>query len=295
MIQDIEPRHADPPPSPTRRRASARHGAPSAIRVACALLAVAWQSGCVLTPTLEEESALRVSPNPFIVAIADPDASLAEAPTADDADARGDASFCLDELSNGSPIEDDDPRISNFAALLDEELRAMGFGTVSPTETNDTWDRVMAASGTLYDPITGRPDLEAHERARRAAMLALDEEHGCGFLLIPSIISVSTSWKNGIARWDGITERFGTGGAGAFGATGALSLHVSIWDGEWEQVYFGTGGIELLARVVDSFWESDFENVPRESLLTNSEWNLDAIREALRDLRTPVDPPNDDS
>jgi hypothetical protein len=118
-------------------------------------------------------------------------------------------------------------------------------------------------------------------------MSALEAEHGCRFLAIPSLVTVSAAWRNGIARWDGTIERFGTGGADAYGYVDALSLHVSIWDADWSQVYFGTGGVQLLARLVDSFWSSDFETIPDDELLRDAGQIEHAVQGALRDLERP--------
>ncbi len=119
-------------------------------------------------------------------------------------------------------------------------------------------------------------------------MAALEAEHGCRFLATPSLVTVSAAWRNGIAGWDGTVERFGTGGGGAYGSVGALSLHVSIRDGDWRKVYFGTGGIQLTARVVDSFWSSGFETIPDDELLRDANRIEQAIQGALRDLETPL-------
>jgi hypothetical protein len=250
----------------------------SLIAVACAVF---WAACATDIP---DESALRVEMNPFVHA----DSRDGEAPAS--VRSQGDSSdshFCVDAVGNSIGIASDDARIVEFSGLIAEELERLGFEVTGEVPLNETWDRVFSESGEIYDPHDGRIDFVRFEAARRDALAALKSEHGCDFLLVPAIVHVAAGWVNGVVRWDGLDFVFKDGfapGGSAYGRVGGLSLHVRVYDLEWELVYFGTGGIEPTSNLRGGFFEDEFEEIALDVFLTDDERNQESVGLALHQL-----------
>jgi hypothetical protein len=103
-------------------------------------------------------------------------------------------------------------------------------------------------------------------------------------------VPTRASFASGSARWDGVeqdlTKGFG-GGLSAFGSVGhvpAVSLYLWIEDLDENPLYFDTGGVQVLSRLVGA---GKFANVPVESLFTRPDFNARSVHTALKQLVEP--------
>jgi len=199
--------------------------------------------------------------------------------------------FCVAHVVDAVGMREAEARIEAFEQSLLLEIGELGFGVVGEDEWSETWKRVLESGGPFYDPHLGVMDRPRYERAERAARRALNEEHGCDFIILPRIVSVAAVWIDGRIKWDGADYKFERGsmpGFNAYGTVGALSLHVRIQDLEGDTVYFGTGGIQPTSELVGKTWHDEFEAVPEEEMLGDDAANRLAIGRAVRQMRIPV-------
>jgi hypothetical protein len=196
-------------------------------------------------------------------------------------------SLCLTPLRSEV---DDPPRVARMETMLEDGLRARGFGVVSASETGAALDRIAREEGGLYDVDTGarRPDFQAvSQRVRERA----GAELSCQAMLRARVVFVVAPWvakagmfSEGTASWDGLEVDLGAG-RNAAGSIGALSLHVRVLDLSERELYFGTGGIRTTSVMRDGFVATTFEPVDPKELLADASRNHVAIDLALKDLR----------
>lgn len=193
------------------------------------------------------------------------------------------------ELPHG--IVDADEKAKVVATALATGLAARNYTVVDADRTGAVWGDVVAREGGFHDPLVGAVDLARFERIRLAALRELHDSFECDAYVAPQVVVVMAPFEgSGEAHWDGVTDQV-PGIRGMIGRTGALSLWVTIFDLGAREVYFGTGGIEILepdsVRVVaGAFQVNDGENV-----LGRSQRLALAVQEALEgiDPSAPAD------
>lgn len=188
---------------------------------------------------------------------------------------------CQEELQvNPTPPDGAKNNVTQFETLLTEELQHASIKVIPAVKTMAIVKQVREAEGGYFDPYTGLRDETKYQLIRQRTFKALHDQLGCDARLIPAITIVTATWAAGRAQWDGSSEWL-SGGGGSAGYLSALSLWISMRDDHDHEVYFGTGGIQVLSKIHEEFWDSRFEDVPVESLFTDRERNLRAIHNSL--------------
>ena len=190
------------------------------------------------------------------------------------------------EIPPGLP--DSAPVLEEFSSLLDEVLRRYGYSVIRPQNYTATWNKIAAEMGDFGIPGSGERDEVEVSRAMFRTMADL----GAGFeldgVLFPYIVVVEAAFGAGRAVWDGAEQKIEMAGAmesffsgSQRGVVGALSLKLSIRDGEGNALFLNLGGIEVLSRMTGKA----FVNVPREELFADKERNRNAVEIALEPLK----------
>ena len=175
-----------------------------------------------------------------------------------------------------------------FAALIDKELNRRGYSVIRPQQYTAAWNKVAAEMGDFA--ILGSE--ERDEAKLSLAMVRTMENLGADFKLdavvFPSIVVVEAEFGAGRAVWDGAEQKIETAGAvesflagSQRGVVGALSLKLSIRDGEGKTLFIHNGGIQVLSNMEGKA----FVNVPREELFTDKERNRRAVEIAIEPLK----------
>ena len=168
--------------------------------------------------------------------------------------------------------------------LVSSELKQAGFEVIPSSVYQSVTQPIVEDAGGSFDPSTGKADTQKALQILTLARAELAEKHGADAVLYPQVTLVKANWKDGMARWDGvstgITGKTGFGcTAGASnrkGTTGASSLKVTVVDADGTVQYSQTGGIELL-----SHYDSGFKRVPQSELYRDKERNHQAVQIAL--------------
>ncbi len=188
---------------------------------------------------------------------------------------------CLEPLRINVRIDDVESRRQSFEGQMEEQLRRAGFEVAPGEALEEVRRRVRAEEGGFYNPHTGRRD---EDRYRLIQRRELDEVHrvlGCDGVLTAAIVAVTAPFGKGQIRWDGYSAGYG----GEYqGWTGALSLHVRLYDLSGDEMLFSAGGIQPLSSVRRGSFESYFEHADPSDLLANEYTNLRAIHFALQPL-----------
>jgi hypothetical protein len=190
--------------------------------------------------------------------------------------------LCLNPLRATVDLREAKTRLLGFEDLLQERLRAAGFALVSSDQVLETWRRAAADAGGYFDRDSGRRDEAKFDVVKQQALRTLQEQFGCDAILTPTIALVLSSWTNGVAEWDGMQDQL-AGGWGAHGRVPALSLWISMRDLQDNEIYFGTGGIQVTAKL-EGFFVEKFAQVSMDTLLTDRQRNLQAIHASLQPL-----------
>lgn len=188
---------------------------------------------------------------------------------------------CLEHVITPFPSEKIQARVTAYEGLLQWGLESAGWAVVAPDRVREVLDAAIEAHGTVYDSATGDRD-EASFRARQSESFAvLRRELSCDAVASPSIAVVYSSWTNGVASWDGQRDHI-DGGWGANGWVRALSLHLLLRDTGGKDLYFGTGGIQLLVnREETGFLKMEFKLKEVEDLLADARRNTVSVVAAL--------------
>lgn len=200
--------------------------------------------------------------------------------------------ICMEELQLSGAPEEMQPRIDALQSLIGVRLEELGFQVVTEDQSKEVAVQVARAEGGFFDPHTGRRDEARYAVIRARALAAMKTQLGCDAVLVPTISIVSTTFVNGVALWDGVSDDMSRDFFG--GGTGyapALSLWIRIRDMQDEEIYFRPGGIQVLSTLKSGFWEATFEFVADDALLADEDRNREAVVTSL----APLDPaPRDD-
>ncbi len=190
---------------------------------------------------------------------------------------------CLYRVTADFQLPSGTERLTPFERELAEVLRSNGFTVV---ETDKVWPVTkwaVESEGGFYDPYTGWREDEKYRFVQTRIVRELHQQLGCDATLSPHIAVVTSPWANGTASWDGVTDELGSGW-GAHGYVGALSLWVRIWNLDGEEIYFGTGGIQVISHLEQGFLSSTFKDAEVDQLLANHSRVAGAVRASLEAL-----------
>lgn len=182
-------------------------------------------------------------------------------------------------------------RGKELTVKLRDELQQIvatgGFEVPPPSEVDKLWQGTVASLGGAYDIYSGRLDRTKRQEILAASRDRLKADLKCDALLSATVSLVNANFFAGVAAWDGVRESLRGDGSGY---VGAISLWVSIEDMNGKEQFFGTGGIQVLSHLDPGFFETKFEAVDEEQVLTDAGARRAAIYESLRTL-VPVPTP----
>ena len=194
--------------------------------------------------------------------------------------------ICLHPLNERAPLPQAEAKTAQLEKLLATHLEAAGFSVVPSAQVKAVWDEVKQQRGGYFDPFTGQVDARKLAAIKQTGYRELNHRLGCDAVLIPTIALVTASFSGGIAKWDSTSDVLAFLASG-YGYVPALSLWVSVRDLHDQEIYFGTGGIEVVEKLDSGLLRDQFTQVPVEKLLTNSERNEAAVTASLESLTQP--------
>jgi hypothetical protein len=191
-----------------------------------------------------------------------------------------------EELPNAKPAHEE------FAALLIAELNSIGFQTISPSEYEQTFNRLRDEAGGLFDPMTGKADKEKYQKIRELFRQELATNFHVDAIIYPEVITHSVQFNMNEAHWNGVRESILPPGLWAaaglvmstHGDAPALSFCVTLEDMDGKHLYVDCGGLQLLKKTTGNV----FVPVPVEKILTDHKRNANSVGIALSDLHAPA-------
>jgi hypothetical protein len=191
-------------------------------------------------------------------------------------------------------LEQSDRVKSRYRDLLRRKLREAGFQLVDGTAFDEAWRSEIEATGGFFNRYTGELEKVPMEAARRRVLASLHESPPGYMLLMPSIEYRTARFREGRARWDGVTESLYDKSMGTVvpgsdryeGQIGAISLHLQFIDESGLLISETRGGIQLLNRLIGTMMVP----VPEKVLLDNAKDDELAVRVALPLLPPPSHP-----
>jgi len=175
-------------------------------------------------------------------------------------------------------------------SLVTAWVLAIGYDIV-PQDTTMTLSRQVNDSiGGLFNPVTGLPDPDKVKAASQALLTRLGNR-GAEYQLYPMVIPNTISFMGPTAEWLGTEEE--TGGRGGLGGVvlgthtgriGVLNFGIIVEDLTGTDVYRGSAGIQLSAKIV----KGQLVSLATDSLLTNWDRLRAAVELALKGLPAKV-------
>ncbi|MCH7947337.1 MAG: hypothetical protein IIC66_06005 [candidate division Zixibacteria bacterium] len=169
--------------------------------------------------------------------------------------------------------------------LLDSELEV----TIVPVEESDSLQGYFIKQlGGLFDPYSGKLDLEKTRTWRRTLISEVEKKYKVDAILFTRISTVSAHFFRDQAKWDGVTESIGKDrffksllGLKHSGSIPALSLIVELRATNDSLLYQNAGGIQVLQKIGTG---SRPEDRPYHEILTDEKRNQDAVVYAIHPL-----------
>jgi hypothetical protein len=184
-------------------------------------------------------------------------------------------------------LENPDPVKGRFAATVEQRLRDAGLKVIPPSEVGPVLDAVAAERGGIYDPVTGKSDPAKTKAVGDEILRRLKERFGVDALLRTDIRVVHARLDHDVARWDGATEKAGTGfwkqvltGTHS-GRIPALSLVVVLVRADGTELYVMAGGLRVLSHIGIG---GAHEVIPHAELFADEARNAEAVAIALDPL-----------
>jgi hypothetical protein len=185
-------------------------------------------------------------------------------------------------------IEDLEAVRAAFRKLVESRMQAGGFTTIADQEFETRWKRAAEEVGGLYDPMSGKLDVEKFKAVRQKVFRALQSKFGVEGVLDVRVIPALASFGYGVANWDGTRQEIqpgalllGIAGAYSIGKVGALSFGAWLRDMDDQILFANVGGIQVTSTL--SFG-GKFLPVPSTELLKDAERNSAAVNLALGQL-----------
>lgn len=201
--------------------------------------------------------------------------------------------LCVFPVRYSIPLPADDERRKAFPQELLEPIEGVGYAVVGSELVQALWERERDVALGAYDPHTGRRDEARFEEIRARFRAAMASELGCDATLAVTVATVTADFANGVASWDGAEQSAGSqqAASGKWGYTTALSLWVVIEDLAGEELYFHTGGVQLLSRVELDRGKPVFRELVPHLVFSDAIRRRAAIRLALEPLTGGWEPP----
>lgn len=198
---------------------------------------------------------------------------------------------CVGSIASELRFEGKTERLAGFEVILVEEARRGGWTVVEPARFVALAREVETASGGSFDPVSGEKDVAKAQSIAAEVRRMAREKLGCDGFLYPSLAMVRASWADGIAMWDGVQQPMG-GSWSSYGYLPALSLWLRLKDYDDREVFFGTGGVQVLSNLESTgFLQRDFVTISEQSLLANPAHMHAAVAAALSPF-LPRPPPS---
>lgn len=199
---------------------------------------------------------------------------------------------CVGSIVSELQFEGKAERLAAFEVILVEEALRSGWTVVEPARFVALAREVETAGGGSFDPVTGEKDVAKARSLSAEVRGKAREKLGCDGFLYPSLAMVRASWADGVAVWDGIRQSMG-GGWNAYGYLPALSLWLRLKDFDDREVFFGTGGVQVLSNLQSTgFFQQDFVTISEQSVLADPAHMHAAAVAALAPFLPPP-PPRD--
>lgn len=197
-------------------------------------------------------------------------------------------SVCVTSITTGLEFEGRAERLPVFDAIFLQETARTGWTVVEPSRFEALALRVASSEGGSFDTITGEQDVAKAEAIVATVRKTAREELGCDGFLHPELVVVTASWGEYGAGWDGVRQAMGRT-ANAYGHVPALSIRVRLEGMDGEEVFYGTGGVQVLSTLESTgFLQRDFASVSEASLLANNARLFAASRAALAPFLPPA-------
>jgi hypothetical protein len=190
---------------------------------------------------------------------------------------------CLEEFSVPEVIPEAKAREKAYVDLLRAELARGNLALVGKDETKGAFDRASRKVGGAFDRDTGATDEARFDKARAAGLGALRGELACDATMRAQFAIVRSLWESGHAVWDGVRQPVPGSGPKDYGWVAALSLWIEMDDMAGREIYFGAGGVQVLAglRRHGRYVAPEETVVEKKSLLASEELNRKSIEVAL--------------
>ncbi len=181
--------------------------------------------------------------------------------------------------------------IAAIDSLVQDELRAGGFASVSPAVTDSLWKVIRDSAGGFFDPRTGQRDSSKENAATNALLSGLRERYHADAVLVLQVRIVSADFDKWTVTWDGTRQTFGNLGhhfTNALlhntykGRTHALSLFAFLEDVHRRPLYTGRGGLQVYVEPKNG----KFVDLPDSVFFADTSRNAGAVRIALCQLVT---------
>ncbi len=165
-------------------------------------------------------------------------------------------------------------------SVIEAELADAGFRVVPAVEYGRIWDRILRQMGGFFDPITGERDEQKFAAARRELLNELQGRFDTQVVMYADLQLVDAFVENGLAEWDGITQRIGRNNTvdvrfrqsferGEFGGrddgvVSAVSLLLALDGADGAELYRNFGGLEVVSVPPDLILDGPFVLVADE-------------------------------
>lgn len=171
-------------------------------------------------------------------------------------------------------------------------LRQNGYTVMPPREFSQRWENAKLIYGDPVDPTTGKVNRKTFVQLATAVRDQMREQTNVDGFVFTDLVEHDvyiTAGVNRIARFDGVSRKPSLKGPGD-GVTAdfdwgqplaAISLQISVYNIELEQVFAGLGGIDL-SDAIDTRSGRGF--VRRKDILENEDFIDEGIQLALHPL-----------
>jgi len=175
-------------------------------------------------------------------------------------------------------------------AMVRDYLKSNGFEILPDYLYENAWQKAIRTYGNVYDPSTGKIDVNAWRGAMITVGEVLREQSDADLIIYADLIDHDVQHSNGMqhyARWYGVTRKPALQGSGTgvpmdFEWTQrikAASLLVSIYDINLNPVFASRGGIDTLYAI--NMKSSNPVFVRRKKLLSNDSYIEEGIEIAF--------------
>jgi len=197
--------------------------------------------------------------------------------------------LCLWRPSIEVPTVEAEARLQEITEILLEELVRMQYEVVPPERVSDLWMEIREREGGTFDPDTGQRIEDRHRAIPEVAYAGFRSELGCDAIVRARVGTVEVDWDDGAASWDGVTRSVEGVPDSYRGTVEAISLFVTLFDMDGREIYFRSGGIQVLSKVgFGPSGKRQLESIDAERVLEDPSEIREGVRVAVEPLhRSP--------